>query len=301
MAGTQSAGLMAAQYEAMSKRMQHGFAARNGYYAAGLAAAGYTGIKRSSTVPTAATSRCSAKVTTRIRAGDRRSRRGLAHRGDHGEILCRPGRFARHDPGGAGAARRARIDPKAVSHIEIRVGHTVYHHGWWPPERPLTSIGAQMNSACGGGRLARRAGLPPQFTDERLDADDVWDLLGKVEVTLDDNIQNGPVQERFATELTITRGRHGPAQAHRATARRAARPGHQRRPDRQVPRPGGPADAATRLDAIQAAVLGIDELSDFGTWRDCCPRPSPAPWTDSDRWPRMRPAGGCEQPSPPAN
>src|SRR5258708_35405928 len=46
LAGTQSAGLMAAQYEAMSKRMHHGFAARNGFYAAGLAAAGYTGIKR---------------------------------------------------------------------------------------------------------------------------------------------------------------------------------------------------------------------------------------------------------------
>src|SRR6202012_4257252 len=46
MAGTQSGGLMAAQYEAMSKRMQHGFAARNGFYAAGLAAAGYTGIKQ---------------------------------------------------------------------------------------------------------------------------------------------------------------------------------------------------------------------------------------------------------------
>ena len=46
LAGTQSAGLMAAQYEAMSKRMHHGLAARNGFYAAGLAAAGYTGIKR---------------------------------------------------------------------------------------------------------------------------------------------------------------------------------------------------------------------------------------------------------------
>src|SRR5258708_15318688 len=46
LAGTQSAGLMAAQYEAMSKRMHHGLAARNGYYAAGLAHAGYTGIKR---------------------------------------------------------------------------------------------------------------------------------------------------------------------------------------------------------------------------------------------------------------
>ena len=37
---------MAAQYEAMSKRMHHGFAARNGLYAAHLAAGGYTGIKR---------------------------------------------------------------------------------------------------------------------------------------------------------------------------------------------------------------------------------------------------------------
>src|SRR5580704_2553377 len=46
LAGTQSAGLMAAQYEAMSKRMHHGFAARNGLYAAYLAASGYTGIKR---------------------------------------------------------------------------------------------------------------------------------------------------------------------------------------------------------------------------------------------------------------
>src|SRR6202011_3301146 len=46
LAGTQSAGLMAAQYEAMCKRMHHGFSSRNGLYAAHLAAAGYTGIKR---------------------------------------------------------------------------------------------------------------------------------------------------------------------------------------------------------------------------------------------------------------
>jgi 2-methylcitrate dehydratase PrpD len=46
LAGTQSAGLMAAQYEAMCKRMHHGFSSRNGLYAAVLAAGGYTGIKR---------------------------------------------------------------------------------------------------------------------------------------------------------------------------------------------------------------------------------------------------------------
>jgi aconitate decarboxylase len=46
MAATQSCGLMSAQFESMVKRMQHGFAARNGLTAAALAASGYTGIKR---------------------------------------------------------------------------------------------------------------------------------------------------------------------------------------------------------------------------------------------------------------
>jgi aconitate decarboxylase len=45
-AATQSCGLMSAQFESMVKRMQHGFAARNGLYAAALASGGYVGIKR---------------------------------------------------------------------------------------------------------------------------------------------------------------------------------------------------------------------------------------------------------------
>ncbi len=46
LAGTQSSGLMAAQFESMGKRMHHGFASRNGLYAAFLASGGYTGIKQ---------------------------------------------------------------------------------------------------------------------------------------------------------------------------------------------------------------------------------------------------------------
>ncbi|MGD0701665.1 MAG: MmgE/PrpD family protein [Trebonia sp.] len=45
MAATQSCGLMSAMYESMVKRMQHGFASRNGLTAAALAASGYVGIK----------------------------------------------------------------------------------------------------------------------------------------------------------------------------------------------------------------------------------------------------------------
>src|SRR6201997_2791992 len=45
-AATQSCGLMSAQLETIVKRMQHGFASRNGLTAAALAASGYVGIKR---------------------------------------------------------------------------------------------------------------------------------------------------------------------------------------------------------------------------------------------------------------
>ena len=43
-AGTQSSGLMAAQYGAMVKRMHAGRAAQSGLYAALLASQGFTGI-----------------------------------------------------------------------------------------------------------------------------------------------------------------------------------------------------------------------------------------------------------------
>ena len=266
MAGTQSAGLMAAQYEAMSKRMQHGFAARNGYYAAGLAAGGYTGIKQVFDRPyggyLAVFGEGHDPDPAQVIAG-------LAE-GWHTEIIMVKSYAAQGGLHGTiQAALELRtehnIDPNTISHIEIRVGATVYHHGWWPPQRPLTTIGAQMNLGYAAAvALLDGQVLPPQFTDERLDADDVWELLGKVEVKLDENIENAPVLERFATDLTIT------LDDGTVLEKRIVQP-H-----------GGPSDPVTnddiiakyrslvgplmpasRLDAIQQAVLGIDELTDI--------------------------------------
>src|ERR1700739_1000200 len=45
-AATQAGGLRGARDEWVCTRIRHGFAARNGYYAAALAAGGYTGIQR---------------------------------------------------------------------------------------------------------------------------------------------------------------------------------------------------------------------------------------------------------------
>jgi aconitate decarboxylase len=61
---TQASGLMAAQFGAMSKRMHHGLASRNGLYAAMFARAGYTGIKAVFEQPYGGICPPSAKVTT---------------------------------------------------------------------------------------------------------------------------------------------------------------------------------------------------------------------------------------------
>jgi 2-methylcitrate dehydratase PrpD len=266
MAGTQSAGLMAAQYEAMSKRMQHGFAARNGYYAAGLAAGGYTGIKEVFDRP------YGGYLAVFGEGHDPDPAQVIAGLGQgwHTELIMVKSYAAQgglHGTIQAALELRAEhhIDPKTVSHIEIRVGHTVYHHGWWQPERPLTSIGAQMNLGYAAAvALLDGQVLPPQFTDERLDADDVWDLLGKVDVKLDEDIQNAPVHERFATELTITRS-DGTVVAKRIVQPHGG-PADPVANDELIAKYRslvGPLMPTSRLDAIQQTVLGIEKNADI--------------------------------------
>lgn len=266
MAGTQSGGLMAAQYEAMSKRMQHGFAARNGFYAAHLAAGGYTGIKAvfereyggflavfgegHDPKPDEVTAELGQRWETEIIMVKSYAAMG----GLHGAIEAALGLRAEHD-----------IDPGHVARIDIAVGHTVYHHGWWEPERPLTPIGAQMNigyavaaALCDGQVLAA------QFTPARLDASDIWDLVGKTHVRHATEYDSAEPHQRFATDLRITLDDGSVLDKHV-----------------QLPH-GSPFDPVTaaeivakyrhltepvldpaRRTAIEAAVLGLDEAADL--------------------------------------
>lgn len=271
MAGTQSGGLMSAQYEAMSKRMQHGFAARNGFYAAGLAAAGYTGIKQVFDRP----------------YGGFLAVFGEGHDPDPGQVVAGLGQWWHTDvimvksyaaQGGLHGTIQAvlelraehGIDPAAVTHIEIRVGHAVYHHGWWQPEQPLTSIGAQMNLGYAAVvALLDGTVMPPQFTDERLAADDVWELLERVDVQLDESIQNGPAQERFATEVTISLA--DGSVLHRRIAQPHGGPADPVTNDELVAKYrtlAGPLVPPARLKGIEDAVLGLDALDNLDELTD---------------------------------
>src|ERR1700678_2508025 len=146
MAATQSCGLMSAMYESMVKRMQHGFASRNGLTAAALAAAGYVGIKRvferpyggwlavfgegHHTYPEAIYAGLGQLWETERIAVKPYSAMGLLHAAIDAALELRP-----------------KANVSQIQRIDIDMGDAAYSHGGWKAERPLQGIGAQMNDA----------------------------------------------------------------------------------------------------------------------------------------------------------
>ncbi len=205
LAATQACGLMAAQFGSMGKRMQHGFAARNGLLAATLAAGGYTGIKQVfereyggflSTFgeghdPDA--SQISAELGTRWETSVIAVKPYAAMAGLHAAI---------------DAARKllaeGALDPDEVTAVDIFVSEPVFHHGGWRAERPLEAVGAQMNLAYAvAATLLDGTALAAQFAPERIDADDVWALIERTttrhETAFDERYEDG-----YNTRLEIT-------------------------------------------------------------------------------------------------
>jgi len=263
LAGTQSAGLMAAQYEAMSKRMHHGLAARNGFYAAGLAAAGYTGIKR---------------VFEREYGGFL-SVFGEGHDPDASLLTAQLGQRWETSTivvkcyaamGGLlaaiDAARKLRnsVAPMDISKIDITVGETVYKHGWWTPERPLTPIGAQMNIGYAtAAALLDGNVLPEQFTPARLDSDDIWSLIAATSVHLDESLAHADISQWFRTDVAVTT-RDG-AVHHARVVQPHGAPTDPVTNDELVAKFHSLADRVTsrgRADAIERAVLALEDLDD---------------------------------------
>ncbi|MGI6871818.1 MmgE/PrpD family protein [Amycolatopsis sp. 3B14] len=202
LAATQSAGLMAAQYEAMSKRMHHGFAARNGLYAAALAEAGYTGIKR------VYEREYGGFLATFGEGHDPRADLITAGLGEEW-VLTDTGvkayaaMAATHAPIDCALEARSRgITAEDVESISVEVSHAAYHHGWWRPERPLETIGAQMNIGYAVSvALLDGQVLAGQFTRDRIAAADVWSVLDRVEVHHCPDFDTP--QDRFRTRMRL--------------------------------------------------------------------------------------------------
>ncbi|WP_326834716.1 MmgE/PrpD family protein [Amycolatopsis rhabdoformis] len=268
LAATQSSGLMAAQYEAMCKRMHHGFSARAGVYSAALAAGGFTGIKRVlerdyggylSTFGLGGKPPDPAAITATLGRDWEIERISIkpyaAQGGTHAAIDAI-----------AAIRRRRPLDPARVAEIRLAVGHTVYHHGVWDLRRPMNEITAQMSLAYGTAvALLDGTVMVEQFLPPRINRDDVWDLMRRVSVRHDPTIDALGPTARLRTEVDIvfTDG----------TVEREVVDTPSGGLDHPLPDDAITAKFATvtasvldadRRAAIRAGVLGLRELPDVG-------------------------------------
>jgi aconitate decarboxylase len=268
MAATQSCGLMSAQFESMVKRMQHGFAARAGLTAAALAATGYVGIKRVFERDyggwLAVYGECHHPDASKIYDGlgsvweteriavKAYAAMGLLHAGIAAALQLRTaGGFTADD----------------IDRIDIEMPEAAYGHGGWQAERPLAPIGAQMNIAYAVAvALLDGAVLIDQFAEDRINSDDVWNLIDRTRTHHQKAYDALPLQDRLTTRVALT-----------------MKDGSTR--ENTVAHPPGTGDRlltdadivakyrslthslidAERQEAIERAVLNLEALDDIGT------------------------------------
>jgi aconitate decarboxylase len=205
---------MAAQFGSMAKRMQHGFAARNGLFAALLAQGGYTGINSVYETPYGGFLSCfsqGANFEPKSLPGE--ICKGLGERWEieniriklhasmaalHGTIDCAanlqkryPGRFA---------------DLNTIKSIETRHGRAAFEHGGWkqPEGKPLTSTAAQMSIQYAAAvQLVDGQVLMAQFGADKLNRAEVVALMQKVNPIHDAEFDKDK-KDGFRTIMKIT-------------------------------------------------------------------------------------------------
>ncbi|MFC5265076.1 MmgE/PrpD family protein [Kribbella qitaiheensis] len=264
MAATQSCGLMSAMYESMVKRMQHGFASRNGLTAAALAASGYVGIKRVFERPYGG---WLAVFGEGHRTYSEDISKGLGTLWETERIAVKPysAMGLLHAAIDAALELRPNVDVSQIQRIDIDMGEAAYAHGGWKAERPLQVIGAQMNVAyVVAVAILDGDVLVGQFSPDWINRDDVWALIDRTLTHHERAYDNLPIDERLTTRVRLT---------FNDGSTRAAEVVHPRGTgDRNLTNADirdkyakltHRAISAERQAAIEKAVLGIDALDDI--------------------------------------
>src|SRR3984957_4732327 len=204
MAATQSCGLMSAMFESMVKRMQHGFASRNGLTAAALAAAGYVGIKRVFERPYGG---WLGVFGEGHRTYPEQIYAGLGNLWETERIAVKAYACMGLLHAAIDAARelRPKVHISQVQRIDIDMAEAAYAHGGWKPERPIEVIGAQMNVAYAVAvALLDGEVLVDQFSQNRINSDDVWRLIDRTIAHHERAYDNLPTDEKLTTQVRVT-------------------------------------------------------------------------------------------------
>jgi len=267
-AGTQSCGLMAAQYGAMVKRMHAGRAAQSGFYAALLASQGFTGIVDVFEAP------YGGFCTTFSRSDDRFNLAALsAGLGERFETTRISLKFyscvgSNHTTLDALTNIRKR-HPFTAGDIESIIVHasqvTLDHAGW--PYRPEGLTAAQLNLPfCAATLIIAGDAFVDEFTPDCFADAARIDLARRVQIVHDPAITALGAAHRHKVRLEV-RFRDGSVEretreAARGSERSFAETERIIGKFRKLTRAAMTAD---RQDALIEAVMRLDELADSRT------------------------------------
>ncbi|KAI1628915.1 putative immune-responsive protein [Exophiala viscosa] len=274
MACTQAGGLMSAQFGSMAKRMQHGFAARNGLFAALMAKEGYTGIEQVYEVPYGGFLDCFAQgATYEPKALPEELVSGLGERwelygvrvklhaamaGLHGTIDCIANLQEEH-PNLFEVENLQNIESITTQH-----SRPAFEHGGWvaPPDKPISSLAAQMSiQYVAAAQLVDHQVLMAQFGADKLNRPILRDIMAKTTPT--HNAEFDKDKKTGWVNIATVRFKDGTEVTNRTESPRGIEP------------PASNEDVVTkwrmlvqdvleieRREEIEKCVLGMDSLDD---------------------------------------
>jgi 2-methylcitrate dehydratase PrpD len=263
MAATQSCGLMSAMFESMVKRMQHGFASRNGLTAAALAASGYVGIKRVFERPYGGWLAVFGEAH-RTYPEDIYKGLGVLWETERIAVKAYSAMGLLHAAIDAALELRPKVDVSHIQRIDIYMSEAAYKHGGWKAERPLEVIGAQMNVAyVVAVALLDGDVLVDQFTKDRINRDDVWALIDKTLAHHERAYDHLPIDDQLTTQVRLT-FKDGSTRAAKVVHPRGT--GDRNLTNTEIREKYAKLTArvmsAERRAAIEKTVLGIDSVDD---------------------------------------
>ncbi|KAI1386456.1 2-methylcitrate dehydratase PrpD [Hypoxylon trugodes] len=187
---TQACGLMSAQYGSMVKRMQHGFASRNGLFSAIMASQDYTGIDKVLETP------YGGFISTFGNGGTRdppttphRITENLGKNWELQNINVKPYASMAATHGTIDCIRKVQeqhpdvlSDVEAIDEIVVEMSEPAFKKGGWSPKRPVEMTSAQMSAPyAAASQIVDGAVLVGQFTPASLDRDEVWKWVDKIQ------------------------------------------------------------------------------------------------------------------------
>ena len=209
---SQACGLMSAQYGSMVKRMQHGFAARNGLFSALMVSNAYTGICSVLETP------YGGFISTFGSGGTRdppttpeRITEGLGRSWELQKINVKPYASMAATHGTIDCIRivqeqypDALQDISAIEEIVVEMSEPAFKKGGWTPVRPVESTSAQMSAAFAAAcQIVDRNVLVEQFTPTSVDRDEIWSWVGKFRI--EQKLEYGKdKQTMWFQQMTIT-------------------------------------------------------------------------------------------------